>query len=212
MPFDLRHFATLRPHLYHLTDAANIERIAVKRKLDCAAELMRAAGNVTFLRQKRRVHLRLTVDGSVIIIRDQAPLHPGNTAPQRGWGFAEVVEALNERVFFWPGKAAGPNDYGTRHFERYLDENPVIIRATTAALFECDGNVAPEFCKYNSGSPRCNNGRPSPRGPETFVTADNAPFRASEVVEVTFPRRVVLPRGCVEYCHLSDWGNWQQIA
>lgn len=211
MPFDVGHFAALRPHLYHLTAVENVARIEVARMIESAAELMRAAGDLTYLRQKRHSHIRLEVDGTVVVIRDQSPLYEGNIDLQGGWSFEDVIESLNDRVFFWPGRLTGPNDYGERHFERYRDEDPAIVRVNTALVVGCNENAEPEFCKYNSGSPRCSGGNRIPRGPATFVTAAAATFLASQVVEVTFPKGVLLPPGSVEYCRLSSWGHWQAV-
>lgn len=211
MSFDIARFAALRPHLYHLTAAENVARIRAAGKIESAAELMHVAGDLTYLRQKRHGHIRLEVDGAVVVIRDQSPLYEGNIDLQGGWSFEDVIESLNERVFFWPGGLTGPNDYGERHFERYRDEDPAIVRVNTALVVGSSENAEPEFCKYNSGSPRCSGGNRSPRGPETFVNAAQATFLASQVVEVTFPQGVLLPPGSVEYCRLSSWGDWQAV-
>jgi hypothetical protein len=99
---------------------------------------------------------------------------------------------LNERVFFWPG---GPDisDYGQRHFERYRAEKPVILRVPTSDLFEANPESVPEFCRFNSGSPRCTKGLGSPRGPSTFIQGTTADFSPGNVVEVTFLESVLLP-------------------
>src|SRR6185295_17449394 len=100
---------------------------------------------------------------------------------------ARLLKAINERVFFWPGTEFRPISYGIRHFERYRSERPVILRCKSDLLFNTPGQE-PEFCKYNSGSPRCSNGIGSPRGPDTFVPASRAMFSAAKAVEVTFAK------------------------
>ena len=129
------------------------------------------------------------------MLRDQAPLREGNAALDGGWTFADLVEDLNGRVFFWPGTERRPIPDGQRHFERYADESIAVLMVDTTALFAANGGAT--FCRYNSGSPRWSGGRPSPRGPGTFVAAADAPFTAGQVVEVTFRNTVVLPNGAV---------------
>ena len=110
-----------------------------------------------------------------------------------GWSFGDFVEALNHRVFFWPGAADGPNPYGRRHFGRYLAEGPVLMRVKTWELLRANRDSIPEFCRYNSGSPRYSGGRPSPRGPETFLAASSFRSPPSEVVELVFRNVAALP-------------------
>lgn len=128
---------------------------------------------------------------------------------QDGWDFEDVLQSLNERVFFWPGTATGPISYGKRHFERYVDESPAILRISTAESFNANSNIDALYCRYNSGSPRCSNGLGSPRGPNTFVSSADADYTPSKVVEVTFLDQVVLP-AMVEVGD-SATGPWQSL-
>lgn len=212
MAIDLARFARLRPFLYHLTAADNLERIRRNSVIKSAAVLMQEAQDLRHLREKRHQHVHLRLGESIVVIRDQAPLYLGNIGFGPGWTFADVIASLNERVFFWPGNDEGPRDYGKRHFERYRDENPAIIRVRTQSMFDCDRNPPPEFCKYNSGSPRCTGGRGSPRNAETFVGALDARYTAGRVVEVTFRDSATLPNGEAEFCRIDDWGNWRGLA
>lgn len=206
MPFDLDDFVRLRPMSFHLTARENLELIQATMRLHSAAALMEAAGDTSFLRRRRPEAHRLQRDGATVaVLRDQAPLYEGNVALEGDWAFDDLVQSLNERVFFWPGTGKGPSAYGRRHFARYRDEGPVVLCIPTAALFE--GNDAPEFCKYNSGSPRWSGGVASQRGPETFVDSDNATFRASKVVEVTFSKGVALLRDACEVRPVADFLN-----
>ena len=127
-----------------------------------------------------------------------------------GWTFERFVAHLNSRVFFWPGTTAGPIAYGVRHFKRYVDEKPVLLRVLLVDLVAVNSATSPEFCRFNSGSPRWTRGVPSPRGPETFVRAGHARFRAAQVVEVTFPGRVVLPWNAE--VGPSPQGPWRPLA
>lgn len=117
------------------------------------------SGRGDLLRVKRRDHELITIGDDVIRVRDQAPLHEGNAAFPVGYTFGDFIENLNSRVFFWPGNCDGPISYGIRHFERYRDERPVIIRASVESVMKANPDAEPQFCAYNSGSPRCSKGK-----------------------------------------------------
>lgn len=192
MALDPAAFTRTRPYAYHLTSKANLRLILASRRIDCAATLILKGGRKELLRRRRSKHEAVHVDGRAVSLRDQAPLHEGNLALSGVWSFADLVEALNKRVFFWPGTESGPNDYGHRHFGRYVVEKPALIRVKTCELLEANGSAA-EFCRYNSGSPRYSGGRPSPRGPNTFVSAVRFTGSPSNVVELVFRERAALP-------------------
>jgi hypothetical protein len=82
--------------------------------------------------------------------------------------------------------------HGKNHFERYGHE-AVLLRVPFRSMYD-QADPRPEFCRFNSGSPRCTNGRRSPRGPTTFLPYPQVTYPAREVVEVTFRRRAPLPR------------------
>ena len=193
MPFTNDQFTRTRPFLFHLTNRDNISRIRNCRVLHSAAVLMQQAGNTSFLRRKRTASVQFKIGKRSVSVRDQQPLHAGNISLKGGNSFEDVIQSLNERVFFWPGKVAGPIDYGERHFDRYINEQPVILRVSTVDLFRANHGVSPFYCRYNSGSPRCSKGLGSPRGPNTFVTSVNADFTPGKAVEVTFLNQVTLP-------------------
>lgn len=193
MPIPLDKFSRLRPWLYHLTAAANVGRILRTRRIESATRLLILAGRPGLVQVRRRSHVSIEVDGESVQIRDQAPLHQGNAALPGGWGIGDLVSLLNDHVFFWPGTGAGPISYGLRHFQRYVDEKPAILRVTTVDLLSANTSSMPRFCRYNSGSPRCSNGRKSPRSAGTFVDGEGADFGPAAVVEVTFPGGLDLP-------------------
>lgn len=209
MSISLTTFADARPYAYHLTAADNLVRICELGRMESAADLLAAAGRPDVLRKRRREHLPIEVGGQTLWIRDQKPLHAGNIAFAADWTLEDFVEALNRLVFFWPGKASGPNEYGVRHFERYAAEKPVIVRAPTADLFEANPGNQPLFCGFNSGSPRYTGGRASPRGPATFVQAEEFPWGFGRVVELTFRAPVQLPTR-TEYGHHPS-GPWKTL-
>lgn len=209
MAFNHEHFSGARPYLFHLTSRDNLDEIGKSRTLYSAAVIMRDAGDRTFLRRKRRNSVNFQVRRKTVNVRDQQPLHAGNITLEGGWSFEDVIHALNEKVFFWPGTRTGPISHGRRHFERYAHESPVVLRVSTAELYAANPNSEPLFCRYNSGSPRCSKGRGSPRGPRTFLKASEVDYTACNVVEVTFSVKVSLP----DVMHVCDdiSGPWRSI-
>lgn len=192
---DLQKFVRTRPHLYHLTARSNVKLIQRDRRLETASMLLRGAGQGASVRERRRSSMAISLNGRTVHIRDQAPLHAGNLSLPVGWSFADFVAHLNDHVFFWPGTPDGPIEYGRRHFERYADDDNLVLVLDTAAVIAANPDPGVRFCRYNSGSPRCSGGRPSPRGPRTFVNATEYLGTPSTVVEVVFPRGISLPAG-----------------
>lgn len=195
MPLDISRFVKTRPYLYHLTARSNLKLIAASGRLRTAADLLAEAGERPLLRQRRRESRVVVCEGERVHVRDQAPLHAGNLKLSDRWTFDDFVEHLNEHVFFWPGTEAGPIGYGLRHFERYAEEDNVVLVLKTDEVIACQSAIEPRFCRFNSGSPRCTGGKPSPRGPGTFLLARDFVGTPSSVVEVTFRGSVSLPAG-----------------
>src|SRR5262249_15322688 len=163
------------------------------------------AGRPALIDHKRSSHIAVEVDGHQVWLRDQAPLHRGNVHLHGEWTFDDLVNSLNARAFFWPGTADRPISYGLRHFERYRREPCAILVLPTDATFAANRTREPLFCRYNSGSPRCTAGRPSPRGPATFVPAADFKGVPSQVVEVTYLQGVKLPASGVRVTDVRDW-------
>lgn len=195
MAFSLEDFARTRPYLYHLTGRSNLSGIAASRHLYSAAALLRSAGMVDGIGRRRLTMQPIRVRGGVVLLRDQAPLIGANVAFPPRWALHRLVEELNGRVFFWPGWAHGPIRHGLNHFERCQQSGQelAIIRAPFASMRKHARQFRPEFCKYNSGSPRCVNGDRSPRGPDTFAPERAFAHAPGDVVEVTFHDAVALP-------------------
>ena len=206
MAFSFERFAAVRPYLYHLTATTNIRRLRSDRFLESAERLLNRGGQLDRPNQPRGGHQTIEIDGEAISIRDQAPLYEGNIEFEAGWTFPQFIALLNQRVFFWPGTAAGPIDYGLRHYDRYKAERPAVIRVRTQSLFRSNNLNPPLFCRYNSGSPRCSGGARSPRGSATFQTAGDNAYPPGKVVEVTLVGTACLPddtelRG-------ENWAEW----
>jgi hypothetical protein len=187
-------YTQTRPYLFHLTHRDNLEHIREIGRLFPAAVLMEQARCTDLIRVPRRAPVRLVIGTRTIVLRDQAPLYKGKMKLPRGYTFELFVESLNRRIFFWPGGQNGPIDYGIRHFECYQDEKPIILRVDFQSLCQVNHAINPLFCRYNSGSPRVSYGKKSPRGPDTFISADNFSETPSKVVEVTFDAEIAMPR------------------
>jgi hypothetical protein len=200
MALDVSAYARVRPYLYHLTAASNLPGIQAERRIQSAAMLTERACRPDLEGTRRPDHVPLHCNGVSATLRDQSPLHLANMRLDDGWTFGRFVAHLNAHVFFWPGTAEGPIDYGVRHFARYASEGPVVLRVPFLSAVAANPDAEPLFCKYNSGSPRWSGGAPAPRGGSTFVSASAANFRASEVVEVTFRQSIRLPDNC-------EWGR-----
>lgn len=198
MPFSLDDLASRFPFLYHLTAIDNLPEIRRLQRLESASALLRDAGLDNLAQVRRKVALPLNANGRKAVLRDQAPLHAGHIDFAEGWDMACLVSSLNRRVFFWPGIDEGPNDYGQRHFRRYADENPAILRVRLRDLLTANKDRTPLFCRYNSGSPRTTQAKKSPRGPDTFLPCDKFPLSLNRVVEVTFEEAIDLPIQAME--------------
>jgi hypothetical protein len=183
----------LRPFLYHLTASQNLGSIRRDAGLRSAASVLRGVGLESQIRTRRQGPLFVELEGEKILIRDQDPLHRGNIDLAPGFTFEDLVALLNARVFFWPGDHKSPNAYGRRHFARYANEQPALLRVPFADLVSANSDSSLQACTFNSGSPRCSGGRKSPRGPETFTLLSEISATASRVVEVVFEHRVSLP-------------------
>ena len=202
-------FANARPYLFHLTHRDNLRHIRELARLFPAAVLMERAKQTDLIRTLRRGSRQVSFERRTIVIRDQDRLHRGNTGIPNGYTFEDLIEALNRRIFFWPGTTAGPISYGLRHFERYEEEHPVILRIEFQSLLDANPLASPFFCRYNSGSPRCFDGKKSPRGPNTFLSAADFDEAPGKVVEVTFDTEIILPPTTQFGVHPS--GQWKRL-
>lgn len=193
---DLKQFAAIRPSLFHITATSNVSMIRQSEQILPAKELLDAAGRSELVRQKRSTMVNVEVDGEQISIRDQAPLYRGNVTFRDGWAFEDLIEHLNAHVFFWPGNRSGPIAFGRRHFGRYAPKrDTTVLELETESVLGVNGQLAPRFSRYNSGSPRCTGGSGSPRGKDTFQLVEDFDGTPSKVVEVVFPGSVSL-HGC----------------
>tara|TARA_R110002110_G_scaffold305022_3_gene519121 strand:- start:339 stop:932 length:594 start_codon:yes stop_codon:yes gene_type:complete len=177
-------FIKLRPFSYHLTSSENFARIRTERRLRPAIEFI----GRDWLRRRRNNNLRT----NLAIVRDQAPLHAGSILFLSNWELADLVEHLNNHVFFWPGTESNPITAGKNHYGRYSNELNTVLRIPTEELITT--NPAPLFSRYNSGAPRVSGGKYSPRGPRTFLPAEDFIETPGKVKELVFRSSVTLPR------------------
>jgi hypothetical protein len=174
-----------------------------------AAVLMERSGRIELLRARRPGPVQVHIGDAVVWLRDQGPLYEGHARFPTGFTFADLIESLNRRIFFWPGTAAGPISYGMRHFGAYKKEKPAFLRIDFQALLLANPAAVPRYCKYNSGSPRCSNGVKSPRGTDTFLLAADFDGTPSKVVEVTFDSEITLPASTA--VGASPKGPWNRL-
>jgi len=203
----LENLAELRPALYHLTARTNLARIQRLGRLDPAKALLESAGHPHLQRTQRSGSLTVVVDGEPVRIRDQDPLRAANCRLDGGFSFEDLLDLLNQHVFFWPGSNEQPVRSGRNHFARYAArEDAVVFKFATQAVFEANPDLEPRFCKYNSGAPRSNprSGK-SPRGPDLFLPADRFAGSRGDVVEVVFRGSVALPMETVEILPVQHW-------
>lgn len=191
---DIQKFIDTHPLLYHLTAKENLPLIIKHKKIYSANKLIDLSADVNnnlIKRQRRPEHSKIEINNDVVSIRDQRPI--SEKALQKcltnNWTCADFYEHLNNRVFAWPtlGRLQ-------KHYDRYKDENPVIIIFDTIKLFE--KNPTPLFCRLNSGATRANSylgGVPPSRGIDTFLPANLYNFPVGSVAEVTFEQELLLP-------------------
>lgn len=195
---DLQKFISLRKCLYHLTDENNLTAILKDRQLSSSA-LLAGLANVPnlnqFLRTRRVGHCQISNGSFSAKLRDQDPLFKNIIIKnlEGGWSFEDFVYSLNSRVFFWATEKDLKN-----HYQRYENQGefPIILRFNTTDIIDANKHD-PEFCRLNSGAPRCSayykEGAP-PRGPRTFLKAEDYETSPSSVREVTFLKFCALPR------------------
>lgn len=208
MSFSVDMFLARRPILLHITPQTNLAYIREARRLFSAGELYRQAGRRP--PQERRLHREsLHIGRWPVSITDQRPLNERNIEFPANFGLRDFLVELNRRVFFWAAPPAKTPRPAEGYFKRYQQDGLVVLRVLAKELFRANRGQDPQFCKYNSGAPRQNQGRKIPRGPDTFVSCKDAAFRPSHVVEVAFVGEARLPDGVEVGRSLS--GPWQPL-
>jgi hypothetical protein len=179
--FDLQAYARVRPTLWHLTHRRNLDLIRESGLLKPTVDMVEPQ-----LSKPRRGR---DVQGEGPILRDQDLVFSGAVEFEGGWTMADYLRDLSSRVFFWSGWFDRPVASGRGAAKRYSDSD-VVLRVPFLDLAEI---YTPYFAACNSGATRMQNGRRVRRGPSTFQPAETCTFKPSNVVEVTFIDRVMLP-------------------
>ncbi len=191
MPFTAADLVRLRPWAYHFTAPANAARLRRGGVIRCAAELLEAAG--LSASERRPADVIIGAGADAVVVSHQRPLKKGAIRwDAAGWDFARYVEHLNRRVFFWPGRDAGPVARGRAHLSglRAAGYSPVVLRVPMAELIGLNAARGPWVTRCNSGATR---GRVL-RGDGTFRRPEACEFAAVGAAEVTFLSHAVLPR------------------
>lgn len=198
MALDLDRFVRLRPLLLHVTSRGNSALIEREGRLVPAARTLRGAGMGSSVRVRRAESVVIDAGQGRVYLRDQTPLRAANVRLAGGWTFADLVQELNEHVFFWPAGGGGPSVYAKRLQAKYASQGQVVMAFGTALLLE--HNLARlRLCACNSGAPRCNpHVGKARRGPETLATPAAYPGTPGTVVEVAF-------RGEVRLADALEW-------
>ena len=204
MAFEVSEFLALRSHAFHVTARENLPRLRRIRRLDATATLLAEAGRPDLLRRRRTGSEFLVIGSEVVALKDQLPLIESNADIPVPWTFQDLVEHLNQHVFFWPGSATAPIRAGRRLLDHYREDGPAVIRVPSRDLLARNGSIVPLFCPFNSGAPRQQAGQRVRRGPDLFQAAAAFPRRASEVTELVFQSSAQLPDSCEVYSP-SGW-------
>jgi hypothetical protein len=177
-----------------VTHRANLDLIRTSRALRPAEQLTTVP--IEDIRRDRQIRSGLPV------LRDQNLLHEKCIEFPPGFSFADLLNDLNRRVFFWSGWPDRPIKPG-RHAINHYRASDVVIRVP---FREVAMDHTPYFSCCNSGAMRMQRGRRVPRGPRTFLQARQCDFSPTKVVEVTFVQPVNLPRRCeVSYSLGGPW-------
>jgi len=160
------------------------------------------------IRLRRSHDLELAIGADKVLQRNQEPLVEANLLLEEGWTFADLIEYLNEHVFFWPGTGSALDPLGNSFLSRYGGGTASILRIRLARAARTNAGVPPLFSRYNSGAGRFSGGKPSPRGPATFVIASRFKGTRSQVKEIAFRGAVSLPADTEIAPQLS--GPWRR--
>jgi hypothetical protein len=208
----IEEFCLANPYLYHLTSEENFDNIRSLNRILSTKEILDKVDiddtrYDELLYQKRHDHTYVSLDGSMVMIRDQKPI--SIKALRRtlldDWTAEQFLEHLNRRVFFWPSV-----DRLEIHYNKYQHENPKIIRVDSAQLIELNVERL-KFCHLNSGATRCHPKwkGPPPRGANTFLSIEDVEYGPKGVAEVTFEDFVELPETL--WVSRSPNGRWNEV-
>ena len=210
MGFDLDDLGRIRPYAFHNTCRVNFDAIRRHRELRSACEILNGSEHAHLLTRRRATSVAIEVNGEVVVIRDNRPLRLKSLRLAEGWSLADWLKELNSRVFLWPGNRQGPIPRGRAHLMSGDSRLAVVIRMSLTSLVAANRDRELWVTRCNSGSARHQAGEPVRRGPETFQLPKSAPFRAFEVVELSYVGRARIPKE-TEWA-LSLDGPWRTVS
>ena len=194
---DLKHLTNKREFLYHLTSSENLRLILAVGKIYSTTHLIRNSDlseqdQEVVLRRRRPDHYFLGEGDDRIMIRDQGPISEKALSKclTNGIQVGDFLKHLNDRVFFWPNLSRLRIHYG-----RYELEQPSIIRLRSEDVIALNEERL-RLCQWNSGATRpipYYDGKPPPRGIESFMKVEDFDLPIGKVAEVTFEMECQLP-------------------
>lgn len=209
MGFRLEEFVTWSPYIYHVTRSANLARLRRTRALMSAGELLRLAGRLDLLCERRAADVVLAIEGETVILRDQARLVLRSLELAEDVSVEDCVEYLNQWVFLWPGELDGPRGRAKALLEADRASDAALLRFRTRDLLVTNPDVVLHFCDRNSGAARHHSGKKAQRNLHMHRRAGLFRGSPSGVVEVAVEKAVLVP----ESAELSDPRSqrWQPI-
>lgn len=190
---EIADFIRIWPCLFHMTAASNLAAILTYRKLFTAHRLLRGASRSALVQLRRDEEVIVELSSFSVVIRSQQPLDPTCLELDGGWTLSRYVQALNSRVFFWPGTETGPVEDGARMVERQKGMGAAILRVPTLSLFRLNRHLPPSFSPHNTGAAWCEEGGKSRRGDNSFLLCDQFEGSGVSVAEVSFEGTIELP-------------------
>ena len=210
MAIDFEELTYTNPFLFHLTYRSSLARISRLMKLESAGSLLELGEKQDWIRRRREKILPFQIGNDSIVLTDQLPLKAGHVEFQSGWQLPDLVECSNRRVFFWRGKDEGMLAKDRGQFGAYKARGKELVFLRVPLTDAVDLNGEPEYCEFNSGGPRSVDGKKSPRGPKTFVSATDADFTLGKIREVVFQDAFTLPES-TQVCFGSCEGPWESL-
>lgn len=205
----IEEFVATWPYLYHVTVLENLPTIRKIRRIYTAEKLLKRAGLEEIGKTRRENEVKVKIEGLRVVIRSQLPLNPECLELDSGWTLFDYVQALNKRVYFWPGTISGPVEDGRKMALRQNDKGTVILRIPTASLFKSNVHVPFFFSSHNTGAAWIENGKKSRRGKDSFLSCVQFKEDAAEVNEAGFEGTTDLPKDT--FVSLSFGGPWRLL-
>jgi hypothetical protein len=123
------------------------------------------------------------------------------------------LASIREEFALHSASVLAPCEHAERgSFVRLKRGRHKILRVDFWELLRASPSQSPFFCKFNSGGPRTVAGRRSPRGPDTFLSAEEWPHTASRVAEVSFIGSLSLPQTTEIWDAVSGCSPLQRLS